>query len=99
LRSAIAQRVELQEDPAADAVYPKQFACRVELHVAGGAVHRAATHDAHGTPGDPCTIEEQVAKFMRLGELSERPVALPRVVEVVRKLESLQSIRELTRLL
>ncbi len=99
IRAAIASRVELQVDPVADEVYPKQFACRVELHLTNGEVLRGATRDAHGTPGDPCSVEEQIAKFTRLAKLSGLPIAPQQVVECVRGLESAKSVHELTLLL
>lgn len=99
IRAAIARRVELQVDPAADAVYPRQFACRVEVHLTNGEMVCRATRDAHGTPGDPCSVEEQISKFTRLAELSGLPIAADQVVERVCRLESAASVQELTMLL
>lgn len=98
-RSAIASRVRLEVDPVADSVYPKQFACRVEVHLRNGVVHKAQTRDAHGTPGDPCTVDEQIGKFTRLARLSGRPVVASQVVDCVRRLESVGSVHELMRLI
>lgn len=98
-RAAIAGRVSLEVDAVADSVYPRQFACRVEVHLHGGAVHRAETRDAHGTPGDPCSVDEQIDKFTRLARLSGCKVDAGEVVDVVRRLESFDSVQALMRLL
>ncbi|TPQ40944.1 MmgE/PrpD family protein [Cupriavidus pinatubonensis] len=99
LRASIANRVELVVDPVAEQVYPRQFACRVEVHLKNGEVHSAATRDAHGTPGDPCDEAEKIAKFNRLVRLSELQISAQEVVDSVCRLETLPSIRMLTRLL
>ncbi|SCU76902.1 MmgE/PrpD family protein [Cupriavidus necator] len=99
VRAELAKRVELRVDPVADEVYPKQFACRVEVHLMNGDVRHAATRDAHGTPGNPCDIEEQIGKFNRLAALSGLPVPAQEVVAVVRRLETLEAVTALTRLL
>ncbi|AEI81993.1 MmgE/PrpD family protein (plasmid) [Cupriavidus necator N-1] len=99
VRAELAKRVELLVDPVADEVYPKQFACRVEVHLKGGGVLHAQTRDAHGTPGNPCDIGEQIDKFNRLASLSGFAVPAQAVVDAVQRLESLTSVTTLTRLL
>ncbi|EYS97631.1 MmgE/PrpD family protein [Cupriavidus sp. SK-4] len=99
VRAELAKRVELLVDPVADEVYPKQFACRVEVHLMNGEVRHAETRDAHGTPGSPCDIEEQIGKFNRLADLSGLPVPAQEVVAAVQRLESLNSVTTLMRLL
>ncbi|AQV99184.1 MmgE/PrpD family protein (plasmid) [Cupriavidus necator] len=99
VRAELMKRVELVVDPIADEVYPKQFACRVEVHLKDGEVRSAETRDAHGTPGNPCDTAEQIAKFKRLAGLSGLPVATQGVVSAVQGLESLRSVTALTRLL
>lgn len=98
-RAELAKRVELLVDPAAEQVYPKQFACRVEVHLKDGEVRHAETRDAHGTPGNPCDIAEQIAKFKRLANLSGLRIPAQQVVDGVRRLELLTSARTLTGLL
>jgi len=98
-RSAIAQRVVLQLDPIAEQVYPRQFACRVEVHLRDGRVFQAETRDAHGTPSDPCTIQEQIDKFLRLARLSGQDVRATEVVDCVRRLETVEGAHALMRLL
>ncbi|MGO4828453.1 MmgE/PrpD family protein [Cupriavidus sp. 2KB_15] len=99
MNSSVARRVELVVDPVAELVYPRQFACRVEVHLKNGEVHRAETRDAHGTPGDPCDEEERIAKFNRMVRLSGLPIPAQEVVDRVCRLETLPSVRMLTRLL
>ncbi|CAM4136400.1 2-methylcitrate dehydratase [Bordetella tumbae] len=70
-RKAIAQRVTLKADPAADEVYPKHFFSAVSLHLNDGRVLSARTMDPHGTPDHPCSPKERAQKFTRLVELAE----------------------------
>ncbi|MGN5477975.1 hypothetical protein ACTMU2_16470 [Cupriavidus basilensis] len=99
VRAELMKRVELVVDPVADEIYPRQFACRLEVHLKDGEVRYAETRDAHGTPGDPCDTAEQIDKFKRLASLSGLPVAAQEVVQAVQGIESLKSVTALTRLL
>jgi 2-methylcitrate dehydratase PrpD len=69
-RRGLIGKVDLRVDPVADEVYPKHFACKVTLRLAGGKTLEAQTMDAHGTPGHPCTTQERIRKFATLAELS-----------------------------
>jgi len=99
VRREFAQRVELQVDPESEAVYPARFGSRVELHSSTGEVKTAATLDPHGTAADPCSAEELIAKFKRLAALSQPGVDAFRVVDAVSRLDTLNSIRDLTAIL
>ena len=98
-RRAIAERVELGVDSESEAVYPKQFGSRVQLHLDNGEVKEAATLNPHGTAADPCTSAERIAKFMRLAGLSplkRNPVA---IVDAVQTVDTAKSARRLGALL
>lgn len=99
VKRKIIERVELRIDPEYDAVFPSQFASRVQLHLAGGEVKEAETFAAHGTPADPCTTEERIAKFTRLALLSPTGCDSSAVVEAIRNLETTASIHDFTKLL
>lgn len=98
-RLAIAGRVELRVDPQSEAVYPKQFGSRVQIHFDNSEVKEAATLDPHGTAADPCTGEERIAKFMRLAGLSPLKRDPAAIVEAVRNMDREKSARTLGKLL
>lgn len=91
--------VELRVDPACEAVAPEQFASRIQLHLAGGEIREAEIFEAHGTPADPCTEAERIAKFTRLALLSRVRCDPSAVVASIRSLEAAVSVHDLTRLL
>ncbi len=93
-RKLIAMRVELQVDPIAEQVYPRQFACRVELQMKDGRTLTGQTLDPHGTPADPCGVDEQVLKFRNLARLSGLHKDLANAVAMIRTLES-RTVRQL----
>ncbi|CAN7718422.1 MmgE/PrpD family protein [Variovorax paradoxus] len=95
-RKRIAQDVELQVDPIADQVYPRQFASRVELRLKDGRTLSHSTLDPHGTPADPCSVDEQVEKFRNLARLSGLTKDLSDAIDIVRTLES-RKVSELMR--
>ena len=99
VRRAIAGRVELGVDPESEAVYPKQFGSRVQLHLDSGEVKEAATLNPHGTAADPCTSAERIAKFTRLAGLSPLKRDPAAIVAAVQTLETAKSAREFGKLL
>ena len=99
VRTQIAQNVELIPDAQSDAVYPAQFACRVEIHLKDGRVFAAATEHAHGTPGDPLSEQEIIEKFNRLAGYAAMHSPSDYIVAVVSDLQRVTSIKQLTCLL
>jgi len=84
----VAGRVALHVDPHAESVYPGKYAASVEVELAGGKMLRTSVADCRGTPSDPCTDDELVAKFMLLaGKRLARPDA-ERVAGLVERLEA-----------
>jgi 2-methylcitrate dehydratase PrpD len=99
VRRALARRVEIRVDPECEAVYPARFGSRVELHLTGEDVKHGATLDPHGTAADPCSQDELVAKFKRLATQSKSGIDTDAVIATVSRINSFNSIRELTALL
>jgi 2-methylcitrate dehydratase PrpD len=62
----LARRVNIVIDPAVEAVYPAKFGARVRLTLADGTSTERTVLECHGTPVDPCTGEERLAKFRLL---------------------------------
>jgi 2-methylcitrate dehydratase PrpD len=89
-------RVELEVDADSEAVYPGRVGCRVQLHLDSGEIREGATLDPHGSPADPCTDDELIAKFRRLAALAPTPCNVSAIVEGVRSLETIASIRAFT---
>jgi 2-methylcitrate dehydratase PrpD len=96
---ALARRVELFVDPAIEAVYPAKFGASVELVLAEGTKRSDSVLECHGTPADPCSDEEHLAKFRLLTRECLSGENASRVIECVRHVETLASVRELTALL
>lgn len=99
VRRAIAQRVELKVDAESEAVYPRRFGSRVQLHLDNNEVREAATLDPHGAAADPCTDEELVEKFGRLAAFSPLKCDPTAIVAAVRSLETIKSTRRFTALM
>src|SRR4029078_11011250 len=93
---ALAQRVELFVDPAIEAVYPRKFGASVELVLGDGPKRSDSVLECHGTPADPCSDEEHLAKFRLLTRERLSGENVSRVIECVRAGETLSSVRELT---
>jgi len=77
-------------------VYPRQFASHVEVHLKDGRTLSRSTLDPHGTPADPCSVDEQIGKFRNLARLSGIARDLSDAIDIVRTLESRQ-VSELMR--
>jgi 2-methylcitrate dehydratase PrpD len=98
-RRELAQRVELVIDKDMEAVYPKHYGARVELHLANGQRRDSFVLDPHGMPGDPCSEAERIAKFTRLASGLLSAAATQDVITAVRNCDRAASVREFTRLL
>jgi len=95
-RRALAQRIELTVDPEMEAAYPKHYGARVHLELANGARHDSAVLDPHGMPSDPCSDEERLAKFRLLVRHRMSDARAAQLIDAVRSVEHLRSVRELT---
>jgi len=65
---ALAQRVELREDEAFTARYPKEQPVTIRITMRSGAVHEGYCVVTKGEPANPHKPEELTAKFFDLGE-------------------------------
>ncbi len=92
----LAARVETRIDDACEAVYPRRFGSRVQLHLANGEVKEALTLDPYGTPAAPCSDEELAAKFTRLAALSPLKVDSAAIATAVHHLPDSASLRPLS---
>ncbi len=97
-RLALAQKVEVLADPDADKVYPKQFACKVSVHLNSGEVHQAQTNDPLGTSGNPLNETQKMNKFIQLANCSGLQTSAAHMAKSLENLSSLDSIRDLMRL-
>jgi 2-methylcitrate dehydratase PrpD len=62
----LARRVKIVVDPAVEAVYPAKFGASVKLTLANGTSAERTVLECRGTPADPCTGDERLAKFRLL---------------------------------
>ncbi|MBI3043682.1 MAG: MmgE/PrpD family protein [Betaproteobacteria bacterium] len=95
----LARRVELKVDPESEAAYPRRVGSRVQLHLDNGEVRESATLDPHGSPADPCTDDEVIAKFNTLAARAPLPCDAAAIVRAIRSLETFESGRRFTALL
>ena len=99
VRQALASRIEIFVDPEMEAVYPDHFAARVELQAKDGKTVSATAMDCHGTPVDPCTSEERLAKFRRLAGAAGSGDKVDAIIDAVQGAERLASVQDITQLL
>ena len=64
---ALAQRVDLREDPAHTARYPKETPCDVRVVMKDGTVHEGRCTVMKGEPTNPHKPEDLQGKFFELG--------------------------------
>jgi 2-methylcitrate dehydratase PrpD len=64
---ALAQRVDLREDPTHTARYPKETPCDVKIIMKDGAVHAGRCVVMKGEPSNPHTLKDLKDKFFSLG--------------------------------
>ena len=98
-RRRLARRIEIVVDPEMEAADPRHYGARVELELANGKRETGAMLDPHGMPADPCTPEELLAKFMRLGAGVKPETTLVAIVETVRAVACLADLQALSALL
>lgn len=65
---ALLPRVEIKEDPRLTELFPRQWACRVDITLDDGTVLSAEVTTPKGEPTNPLTRAEQIDKFVRLVE-------------------------------
>jgi 2-methylcitrate dehydratase PrpD len=93
---SIAARTRLVVDDGMEAAYPARMGAHVELETTSGETLRRTVMDPHGTPDDPCTIDEMHEKFRKLAGAAMSGAAIERIVATVQGLGSAPSVQPLS---
>jgi 2-methylcitrate dehydratase PrpD len=97
---AMIRRVDLGVHPEAEAAGYDKMTTIVEIALTDGRRISGRADFGKGSPANPMSYEEAADKFRECAAFSRWPSAkAERVVEVVRRLEDLADVRELTALL
>lgn len=62
----LTRRTDVVEDPALTALFPRKWACRVDVELASGEVRTAQVDTPKGEPDNPMSEDEVAEKFRRL---------------------------------
>jgi 2-methylcitrate dehydratase PrpD len=81
--AGVYERVEILEDPELTALFPRIWACRVELLTTDGARYVEYVDAPKGDPSNPLTDDEIREKFDRLAVPSIGPAAARTVADVI----------------
>jgi 2-methylcitrate dehydratase PrpD len=96
---ALAQRVELVEDPQMDLTRYDYPSSRVEVRLDDGRVFNESVTAHHGDTHNPASRDELVGKFTFLALDSLGEEGTHRVVDAVDRLDRLDGVKELTGIL
>lgn len=95
----LTKKIKAVLDEEINQMYPEKFSSRVEIRLKDGSIVSAYVEYPKGSPSNPMREEEVEGKFLHLSSgIVSREKAL-RIIEIVRKLEDLDDLRRLTRLL
>lgn len=95
----LAGRVEIVTDPEMDELYPGRYANKVEIFLKDGQRFETRVDFARGSAEFPMGFAEIAAKFRSLAAPVLAADRAEVLIETVERLEQLDDIRELTRLL
>lgn len=70
---AVADKIELAEDPAFTAAFPRTFNCRIEVTLRTGEVRKVHQRNPKGHPDNPMSDREIEQKFERQAETVRLP--------------------------
>ena len=93
--AAMAAKVEIVQDPAYQALYPKKMPTRVEIETVAGQKHVVETIGAKGHFKNPMSDAEIEAKFRKLTSGILSPAQIDRSIELVHGLDRAPSIAPL----
>ncbi len=93
---ALAACTEVYVDDEVEAAYPVRYGARVIVELRDGRRYEGCEMNPHGTPEHPCTDEELATKFKRLAWPSYGDVQQGAVIELVSRIEQLDTLRPLT---
>jgi 2-methylcitrate dehydratase PrpD len=96
---ALARKVTWELDPEAEKVYPKYYACTVDVTMEDGTVHTSHVDYPKGDPENPVSWEEAVEKFRFMAGHHVGRIEQDRLIELCANLEKLPDMSELTALL
>jgi 2-methylcitrate dehydratase PrpD len=95
----LAKRVEIVLDDEMEKVYPDRFANKVEILLRSGERFETRVDFAKGSSERPMSFEEVAEKFDSLAGRVITKKRIDTIVETIEKIEKLDDIRTLTRLL
>jgi 2-methylcitrate dehydratase PrpD len=91
---ALAQRVDLREEPSFSARYPAEQPVTVRIVTKDGAVHTGECVVTKGEPTKPHTPEELTGKFFELGEPVWGRAVTQNLYDGLMRLEEIGDFRE-----
>ncbi len=95
----LTKKIKVVLDKEIDRWYPEKFSSNVEIHLQDGSIVSAYVEHPKGSPDNPMRAEEVERKFLHLSSgIISKEKAL-RIIEIVRKLEDLSELPQLTSLL
>jgi 2-methylcitrate dehydratase PrpD len=95
----LARRVEIVTNPEMDSLYPGRYANKVELFLKDGQRFEARVDFARGSAEFPMGFSEIAEKFRSLAGPVMEADRVNVLIETVERLELLDNVRELTRML
>jgi 2-methylcitrate dehydratase PrpD len=95
----LARRVEIVVDSDMDALYPARYANKVEVILKNGQRFETRIDFPRGSVERPMTFTEVAEKFRSLASHAVTTERAEQIIETVDKLETLDNIQQLTRLL
>jgi 2-methylcitrate dehydratase PrpD len=95
----LAKRVEIVLDPEIEKIYPDKFANKVEIILNNGKKFEARVNDPSGSPENPMSFDQVVEKFESLASRVVTKDRIDAIIESVERIEKLDDIQKLTRLL
>lgn len=95
---AIRSKITLDVDPELDAMFPKVYTARVDIVTARGTFTETVLA-SKGDPGNPMNQQEVEAKFVDLAAYLLPKDRVHRVLDLVRKIEDVKDMCEITDML
>lgn len=95
----LARKVTWELDPDAEAVYPKYYPCTVIVKMKDGSEYSSHVDYPKGDPENPVSWEEAVEKFRFMAGHHVGNIEMDRIIDLVARLETLETLDELIKLL
>jgi len=96
---AMVDRIRFGTDPVAEAAGYDKMTTIIKIHLKDGRVISGRADFGKGSPSNPMSYEEVAEKFQGCAEYAQWPADRTRkIIEMVRKLETVQDMRSLTEL-